>query len=301
MSSIDRFYGDSNKESDVVDELTLPQLNLWFDSAVWRLQSAAIDPTLWSSVLCQRLAGPVAKALMRKQQEDGWVASSLSASALREHLLALYEDAQVRFTDRLQGQTFSRSTLVDDIHKFRMYAEHSSHAGNLDGNRWLYKLLRDKMHKAVPQILVTAQVEYQLSLDESVSFSRYCGDAMTLVSRVQAAIAGGPSGHGGGGEAAKGKADGRVGASSSDGQKKARSASRSASPAGRLSEDELAALRDTERCFKCGFYCKSKEHRLRHTCTPGKLQARLRAVMAARSKGQDPNAPFVQAGGPRAK
>jgi hypothetical protein len=80
---------------------------------------------------------------------------------------------------------FRREHLAHDIAKFRTYALHSHFSSSLDKNEWIYALLRRKMQAALPQCLLLAATEFQLTLDPTLRFSAYVDQALKIAARLQ--------------------------------------------------------------------------------------------------------------------
>ena len=70
------------------------------------------------------------------------------------------------------------------MHKFGNLARYSAFRNNLNGNLFVYDLLR-KLNKAVPNALVIASTRYQFSLPRTESFQAYLDAAVTIAHKLQ--------------------------------------------------------------------------------------------------------------------
>jgi hypothetical protein len=100
--------------------------------------------------------------------------STRSLSAVQRS--SLFQNAVVLYTDKVITMSFKAASLAQDLQNFRLYVQYSSFASSADKNAYVYNLVREKMHSAVPNCLVTAQTKYQLSLDDTLPFEAFLDD-----------------------------------------------------------------------------------------------------------------------------
>ena len=104
---------------------------------------------------------------------EGWNMQSADCTmdVLKQRLSSLFQDAVVLYTDKVITMSFKAASLAQDMQNFRLYVQYSSFASSADKNAYVYNLVREKMHSAVPNCLVTAQTKYQLHLPVASSSS----------------------------------------------------------------------------------------------------------------------------------
>ena len=184
ISSLDTFYGHKDKASSVVDPEALLRCSEGLDASLWKLSMAGIPAEQHVSLLIHKLQGPILSAFRAQSLAAQWSATS-DISVFRDRLLSLFADRQVTYTEQLLALSFSVSSLVADLHKFGNLARYSAFRNNLNGNLFVYDLLRDKLNKAVPNALVIASTRYQLSLPRTESFQAYLDAAVTIAHKLQ--------------------------------------------------------------------------------------------------------------------
>ena len=188
IASLDSFYGNTNKTAEVLDPEDFLRCCQWFDSVKWKLFAAGVPQHKHVPIVCQKLQGPALKAFMSRSTAEQWDVPACDMDQLRERLLSLFVEAEAQYTQKLIDMKFSPTDLAQNMQMFRLYVSYSSFALSCDRNAYLYQLVREKMNRAVPSCLVTAQTEHQLTLDATSSFKKFMDDAITIAHRIQANV-----------------------------------------------------------------------------------------------------------------
>jgi hypothetical protein len=184
LGTLDAFYGNKDKSADIVDPEQYLSFVQWFDTVTWKLQIAGVPEVQWASAICQKLQGPMLKAFMARAKLEHWSFTHVTADELRVRMAQLFQNASVAYTKKALDMRFT-ANLAQSLQQFRNYCEQS--CLNLDGNAFLYEVVRTKMTSAYPKCLVQAATEYQLTLSESEpSFSKYVDQAIKIAHKVQA-------------------------------------------------------------------------------------------------------------------
>jgi hypothetical protein len=183
LACIQTFSGSNEKNAPVIDNETFIAFNEWFEASVRQLNAAGVPASSYSSLLSQKLTGPIRMEFIRRQSHTGVVVATLPIEELRTILASFYHNATVRFTDSVVDMSFRKAHLAQDISLFRIYALHSTFATHLDRNQWIYRKLRAKMNAAWPSCLMHAATEFQLVLNPQSSFQDYVNDALLLNAR----------------------------------------------------------------------------------------------------------------------
>ena len=301
LSSLDSYSGNKDKTAQVIDPDDFMHFCQWFETAKWKMFLAGV-PASRHALLCQKLAGPVLKTFIRCCEVEGWNMQSADCTMdmLKQRLSSLFQDAVVLYTDKVITMSFKAASLAQDLQNFRLYVQYSSFASSADKNAYVYNLVREKMHSAVPNCLVTAQTKYQLSLDDTLPFEAFLDAAIKFAHRLQTdkvavgskrsadtANAGAGGGGGGNSNNVKRRADGP-----------------STSFKSLLSKQPSELLKGLNRCGDCGFFLQNmtfSEHKKvpadqSSACKPAALSSCLDAVRASCAKNQDPNAAFTSRG-----
>jgi hypothetical protein len=184
LAAIDTFYGHANRHSLVLDDEFFVPFQRWFTAAVWKLQTAAVKPTHFVPLLCQKLGGPAVTSLMEKQAIEQFDILSMSLESFRAKLSSMFADAEAKFTRLAIEMRFRPASLAQDLNTFRTYLMYSSLTSSLN-TEFIFGLIRDKLNAAVPNCLLIAQSEFQLSLKPSDGFHAYLDTAVTLAQRLQ--------------------------------------------------------------------------------------------------------------------
>ena len=272
MTSIDVFYGNSDKKADVVDASELIRFNAWFDAAQWKLSAACLSERQQVAVICQRLQGPMLAAYMLhiKHLDD-----PACMSDLKVQLQALFADSAVQFTDKALEMKFSAKSLVADIKSFQTYIRNSSLASSVDQNEFVYTKLRQKMTAVRANILMHAASEYQLQLDHAASFDVYVQQALNIAHRVQASPKREAS------PLRQAPPDKRVKAAADKSPK---------SKFQRMADlTEADLLKQWFRCPKCGWVMEGGVHSKGHVCDPAALSGRVQGLRRDLRNNKNPN------------
>jgi hypothetical protein len=184
LSTVDVFYG-GDKRSEVVDPDQFVAFTEWFDVVAWKLQAARMPSEQHVALICQKLGGAILRMFIQVQRIEGYNMLTLSLDQLRTKLINLFPEAKVKFVLVELDMRVNASKLVQSLHEFKSYILNSSMANNVDGNKYIYCKLRDKMKEAVPNILIRAATECQLQLDETVSFTAYVDKAIQIPNGMQ--------------------------------------------------------------------------------------------------------------------
>ena len=96
MSSIDLFFGNTDKKSQVVDANELIKFNAWFDTACSKLQAAGLPVPQQIAAIRQRLQGPILRAYMLHMQQHPQEPTSLHM--LKNQLRELFANSAVFFS-----------------------------------------------------------------------------------------------------------------------------------------------------------------------------------------------------------
>ena len=187
VKQLEPFYGNSNRQSEVVDVAEFLALHRWFESSRFKLNAAGVPTERHSMILTQKLGGPMCSTFMTRAMAEGWRFNEWPPGLWLQHAVSLFPDAEASMTAKLMSMKFYSSSLVSDLMTFRQRAKYSSWAPILDQNETLYTAIRRKMISAVPDILIRGVAEFQLSLRNEVGFDSFVAAAIHLAQRVQVA------------------------------------------------------------------------------------------------------------------
>ena len=302
LNSLDVFRGNSNKQAEIVDPDEYVAFTQWFDACVWKLTTYGAPETQFVRLMSQKLEGAALKAFMARSRLEGWDTVHCTLPQFRVRLGSLFERAALKYTKKAFDMTFKASTMPDSLQRFRLYMQQSSFGDSLDGNAYIYSLVRDKMHAAVPQCLIAAASEFQLTLsEEEPRFNTYIDQAIRIATRLQAvrvfAKRGGEGSDAGGAterpakkskiaKPSTPKKDSKQsgGGGGSPGQKRAAIAAGAA--ADLLKKTDKKLLKKLNRCQTCGWLPASAEH----DCRGGEGRAkRVEAIRTDLENSVDPN------------
>ena len=115
------------------------------------------------SMLILELQGPVLSAFRSRSIAKKWQPDA-NVVLFRERLLSIFADREVKYTTKLITMSFDSSSLVADLITFGKLARYSAFRSALDGNAFVYDILREKLNQAVPDALVLAATRFQLHL-----------------------------------------------------------------------------------------------------------------------------------------
>ena len=277
MTSIDSFYGNSNKKAEVVDASQLIAFNSWFEAARWKLDAARLSSCQQVTILCQKLQGAILLSFMTKFDTTSDVTD---VADLKSKLQGLFAESAVHYTDLALNMNFSANSMVANIQTFHTYLQNSSFSANLDHNEFLYSKLRAKMTAVNPNILIQAASEYQRNLDSTADFPTYVQQAIQIAHHVQV-------------NSPKREAKTPHQGPPSKKSKTRKTANAESDPPSRLqgwaklSDEEM--LRKVNRCTKCGWSLRAGQHVKDHDCDPPSLAKRVAGIRSDLGADKDPN------------
>ena len=138
IASLDSFYGNTNKNAEVLDPADFLRCCQWFDSVKWKLFAAGVPQHKHVPIACQKLQSPALKAFMSRSTAEQWDVPACDMDQLRERLLSLFVDAEAQYTQKLIDAEFPPTDLAQDMQMFRLYVSYSSFALSCDRNAYLY-------------------------------------------------------------------------------------------------------------------------------------------------------------------
>ena len=175
LSSLDTFYGSSNKSCEMPDikEFLPVQLPVqsWFEGSAFKLTTAGVYVEAQTLLLCQKLSGAALAAF--GSAPLGRAVGGLSVCSLADlRLVDLFPNAEATLTRKLASITFRAKSMILDLVK-SVTSLSTRVLAMLDANDYVYSLVRAKTNTAKPNCLLAVQNEPGLSLDKSLPFHDY--------------------------------------------------------------------------------------------------------------------------------
>jgi hypothetical protein len=180
---LEPFSGNTDDSAHVIDKNHFLPLLEWLDSSIFTLRASKLDPSHYVSKLLFSLTGAAKRAFVARFGNVHNV-SEWTLDQARSNIASLVPDHDVLFTLQALNMSFSKSSLPDDLQKFRLYIE----KGNLpiDNIKLYVRLIQDKLVNAFPECLTIAATRYGKHLQYKPVFSEMFADAQTLVAELAA-------------------------------------------------------------------------------------------------------------------